>query len=109
VASLAAAALVVPAEAASKPALLAQAKAGMQREDVTAEAHHTIPFKPGTKFTIACGFRGQDILCTEHVGPEQCVKGKPWILVSDLFAVIKGRVGESVTVGLSVTSDYCKT
>jgi hypothetical protein len=106
-ASLAAAALVATAEAATKPALIAQAKAGMQRSDVTAEAHHTIPFKSGTKFTIACGFQGQNILCTEHAGPERCIKGRPWVLISDLFPVIKGRVGESLTYGLLVTSNYC--
>jgi hypothetical protein len=108
-ASLAAAALVAPAQATTKPALIAQAKAGMQRSNVTAEAHHAIPFKSGTKFTIACGFRGQNILCTEHAGPERCIKGRPWVLISDLFPVIHGRVGESLTYGLlTVTSNYCK-
>jgi hypothetical protein len=108
-ASLAAAALAVPAEAATKPALIAQAVAGVQRTDVIEEAHHTIPFKSGTKFTITCGFQGENILCNEHAGPEQCVKGRPWILLSDLFPVIKGRVGESLTFGLTVTSHYCQS
>ena len=108
-ACLAAAAVVAPAEAAATPTLIAQAKAGMQREDVTAEAHHTIPFKSGTKFTIACAFRRQDLLCTEHAGPERCINGRPWILLSDLFPVIKGRVGQSLTFGLTVTSNYCRS
>jgi hypothetical protein len=108
-ACLAAAAFVAPAGAAATPTLIAQAKAGMQREDVTAEAHHTIPFKSGTKFTIACGFHGRNVLlCTEHAGPEQCINGRPWVLLSDLFPVIKGRVGRSLTFGLTVTSNYCR-
>jgi len=107
-ASLAAAAFVVPAEAATKPALLAEAKAGVQKTDVIEEKNHTIPFKSGTKFMITCGFQGENILCTEHAGPEQCVKGRPWILLSDLFPVIKGRVGESLTFGVTVTTNYCK-
>jgi hypothetical protein len=108
-AGLAAAAVVAPAVAAAKPTLIAQAAAGMQREDVAAEAHHTIPFKSGTRFTIACGFRGQNILCTEHAGPTRCIKGRPWIMLSDLFPVINGRVGLSLTFGLTVTSNYCKS
>lgn len=81
----------------------------MQRETVAAEKHHTIPFKSGTKFTVNCALKGSTaILCSEHAGPEKCVNGKPWILVSDLFAVIKGKVGQSITVGLSVTSVSCK-
>ena len=108
-AGLVAAAVVAPAEAATTPTLLAQAKAGMQREDATAEAHHTIPFKSGTKFTIACAFQRQDILCTEHAGPERCINGRPWVLLSDLFAVIKARVGQSLTFGLTVTSNYCRS
>jgi hypothetical protein len=106
-ATIAAAALVTPAQAASKAALLAQAKAGMVREDASAEKHHTIPFKAGTKFTISCRFQGVNILCTEHSGPEQCVKGKPWILLSDLFPVINGKVGESLTYDLTWTAHYC--
>jgi hypothetical protein len=106
-AALAAAALTTSAEATSNSALFAQAKAGMQREDAAAEKHHTIPFKSGTKFTINCGFKGVNILCTEHAGPEKCVKGKPWILLSDLFPVIKGRVGESLTYDLTWTAHYC--
>ena len=108
-AGLVAAAVVAPAEAATTPTLIAQAKAGMQREDATAEAHHTIPFKSGTKFTIACAFQRQDILCTEHAGPERCINGRPWVLLSDLFAVIKARVGQSLTFGLTVTSNYCRS
>jgi hypothetical protein len=109
-ACLAAAAVVAPAEAATTPTLIAQAKAGMQREDATAEAHHTIPFKSGTKFTIGCGFHGQNVvLCTEHAGPERCINGRPWVLLSDLFPVIKGRVGQSLTFGLTVTSNYCRS
>ncbi len=106
--SLSAAALVVPAAAATKSALLAQAAAGVQKTNVLEEARHLIPFKSGTKFTITCAFQGDDIRCTEHAGPEQCVKGKPWILLSDLFPVIHGRVGESLTFGLTVTTNYCK-
>jgi hypothetical protein len=106
-ASLAAATLVSPAAAATKPVLLAQAKAGVQQTNTIEEKHHTIPFKSGTKFTISCAFQGDDILCTEHTGPEQCVKGRPWSLLSDVFPVIKGRVGESLTFGLTVTTHYC--
>jgi hypothetical protein len=105
---LAATALVAPAGATTKPALLAEAVAGMQQTNALEETRKTIPFKPGTKFTITCAFQNKaDIRCNEHAGPEQCSKGKPWDLLSDVFPVIHGRVGKSLTLGLVVTSTYC--
>lgn len=107
-AGVATAAFLTPAFAASKPALLAKAKVAMRQTNAQEEAKHLIPFKPGTNFTVTCGYRGVNILCTEHTGPERCVKGKPWILLSDLFPVIHGRLGESLTYGLTPTSNYCR-
>jgi hypothetical protein len=105
--TLATAACVVPATAGASPSLLAQAKTAMQQTNTQEETHHLIPFKRGTKFTITCATRGTNILCSEHSGPEKCVKGKPWILLSDLFPVIKGRLGQSLTYGLTRSDEYC--
>ena len=105
--SPAAFAFVSPAAAATKASLFAQAVAAMHQTDATEEAHNTIPFKRGTKFTVACAVRGTNVLCTEHSGPERCVSSKPWILLTDVFPIIKGRLGESLTYGLSWTYLYC--
>jgi hypothetical protein len=106
-AALAAAALIAPASAAAKPSLIAQAKTAMQRENAVEESHHEIPFKRGTKFTIACGVKGQDILCQEHAGPEQCVNGRPWVRLSGIFPIIGDRIGSSLTIALVQTDEYC--
>jgi hypothetical protein len=108
VAILAAAALVAPAAAGAKPSLLAQAKAAVRQTNAQEETHHLIPFKRNTKFTITCRYQGTNVLCMEHAGPERCVNGKPWISLSDLFPIIKGRLGESLTYGLTLTTVYCK-
>lgn len=110
VALLAVATVIAPAQAASKHALLAQATVRMQKENASAEAHREIPFKPGAKFEITCEVRfGVDVLCTEHVGPETCVKGRPWVLITDLFPIIHGRIGQSLNERLSPTLNYCKS
>jgi hypothetical protein len=110
VAVLTMAAVVTPAQAASKQKLVAQAKVTMQKENAAAEKRHQIPFKPGTKFTITCAIRyGVDILCSEHVGAEKCVKGQPWVLITDLFPILHGRLGESLNERLSPTLNYCKS
>jgi hypothetical protein len=114
-ASLAAATFVAPAafpfvyqaEAATTATLLAQAKVAVQQTDAVEEAHRTIPFKKGTSFTIACGVRGTNVLCTEHSGPERCVNDKPWIMLTDEFPILKGKLGESLTFGLRWTYIYC--
>ncbi len=103
----AAAVFVSPAAAATNSSLLVQAKAAVLQTDATEEAHKTIPFKRGTKFTVACGVRGTNVLCTEHSGPERCVNNHPWIQLTDVFPIIKGRLGESLTYGLSWTYLYC--
>jgi hypothetical protein len=100
-------AFVSPAAAATNASLLAQAKVAMQQTDAIEEAHRTIPFKKGTSFTIACGVRGTNVLCTEHSGPERCVNNKPWIMLTDEFPIIKGKLGESLTFGLTWTYIYC--
>ena len=106
--SPAASAFVSPAAAATKASILAQAAAAVKQTDATEEAHKTIPFKRGTNFAIACGVRSADeVLCTEHSGPERCVNSKPWILLSDEFPIIKGKLGESLTYGLTWTYIYC--
>jgi hypothetical protein len=106
-ATLAAAALVTPAAAATRPSVIAQAKTAVQRQDAVDEAHHVIPFKRGTKFTIACAIRAQIVVCNEHAGPERCTNGQPWILLSDSFPIIRGTVGRSLTFGLIMTKEYC--
>jgi len=100
-------AFVSPAAAATSQSLLVQAKAAVQQTDATEEAHKTIPFKRGTNFTITCGVRGTNVLCTEHSGPERCVNNKPWIMLTDEFPIIKGKLGESLTYGLTWTYIYC--
>ena len=101
-------AFVSPAAAATKSSLLAQGKAAMLQTNATEESHHTIPFKRGTNFTIACALQGTNVvLCREHSGPERCVGSRPWILLTDLFPIIHGRLGESLTAGLTWTYDYC--
>ena len=107
-ASLTTVALVAPATAAAKESLLSQAKASMAVETASDESHHIIPFRAGTKFTVSCGFRGVNIACSEHTGAEKCVGGRPWYLLSDIFPVIDGKVGESLAYGLTVTSNYCR-
>jgi hypothetical protein len=107
-AGLTAFALVAPATAAAGPSLIAQARTNMQRETAFDEAHHILSFKRGTKFMIACSVRGQNVLCTEHTGSERCVGGRPWLLLSDIFPIIHGRVGQSLAFGLTITSNYCR-
>jgi len=107
-ASLAVIALAAPAAAQAVPSLLNQGKTAMQQANAQEEKQHLIPFKAGTKFTITCKHQGTNILCSEHAGQERCVKGRPWLLLSDLFPVIKGRIGQSLTYGLLRTSVYCK-
>jgi hypothetical protein len=98
-------ALAVPATAGatSKAKLISEAKLSMR-----VEKDHIISFAPGAKFVVGCSVTGARILCTEHTGPEACVKSKYWTKLSDLFPIIKGRVGESLAYGLTITDVYCK-
>jgi hypothetical protein len=102
--------LVIPVAATARPSLVAQARAAVQKANATEEAQHTIPFKRGTNFTIACSLRDQNhnVLCKEHAGSEACIKNQPWILLSDDFPIINGRLGSSTTIGLDSTYTYCK-
>jgi hypothetical protein len=106
-ATVAAVALVAPAVAAAQPSLIAQAQAAMQRKDAVEEAYGAIPFKLGTKFTIACTVRGLFVACDEHAGPERCSNGSPWILLSDSFPIIGRTIGRPMSFALIVTSEYC--
>jgi hypothetical protein len=108
-ACIAMAAFTAPATATSKQTLIGQAKVIMGKETAADEAHHIIPYKAGTKFVVACAF-GPDgnIHCNEHAGPERCVKGRPWITLSDIFPVIDGSVGQSLAYGLVPTDNYCR-
>jgi hypothetical protein len=105
---VAAAALFAPATAGAKTSLIAQATAKMHSANAAEEKLGIIPFKSGTKFTISCASFGANIKCTEHSGPEQCVKGRPWVLLTDIFPVIDNKVGQSVSYGLVFTSNYCR-
>jgi hypothetical protein len=107
-AGVVAALLLVPATAVAKLSLIAQAQRNVRVETASDEAHGIIPFKRGTKFTIKCAFDGKNILCREHSGPERCIDGRPWILLSDIFPIIHGRVGESLNYGLVPTDNYCR-
>jgi hypothetical protein len=107
--SIAAVVFAAPAGATSKPKLIAQAKMIMHKETASDEADRIIPYKVGTKFVVACKF-GPDgnIHCNEHTGQERCVKGRPWLTLSDIFPVIDGRVGGSLAYGLVATDNYCR-
>jgi hypothetical protein len=107
VAALTVAALVAPTAATAQSSLIAQAKAAMQRKDAVEEAYGAIPFKMGTKFTIACTDRGQFVVCNEHAGPERCTNGDPWLLLSDSFRIIGDTIGPSMSFRLIQTDEYC--
>ena len=109
-ASCAALALLVPAVAiaTSRSKLISEAKLSMRVETKSFEAHHLIPYKQSTTFVIHCQtVTGGHILCREHHGPARCVNGKPWTQFSDIFPVIKGRVGDSLDGGPIASSVYC--
>lgn len=107
-ACIAAVAFAAPAGATSKQTLIAQAKVIMRKETAFDELHHIIPYKASTKFVVTCAFGADgNIHCSEHTGPERCVNGRPWILLSDIFPVIDGRVGASLAYGLVPTDNYC--
>jgi hypothetical protein len=109
--SFASIAALVPAAATatSKSKLISEAKASMAAETKAEEKDRIIPYKQSAVFTVNCSVSRGHVLCREHVGPKRCVNGKPWMELSDIFPVIKGRVGLSLTDGaLVVTSVYCK-
>ena len=108
--SFASIAALVPAAATanSNAKLISEGKLAMRVETKQEEKEHLIPFKQSAVFIIGCKVHGNRVLCSEHSGPEKCVKGKPWMDISDLFPVIKGRIGESLNFGLTVTSIYCR-
>jgi hypothetical protein len=108
--SFASIAALVPAAAtaSSNAKLISEGKLAMRVETKQEEKQHLIPFKQSAVFVVGCKVNGDRVLCTEHSGPEKCVKGKPWTNISDLFPVIKGRIGESLNFGLTVTNIYCK-
>lgn len=108
--SFAAIAFVVPAAATatSKSKLISEAKYSMHVETRTEEKQHLVPFNKSAVFTVGCKVTGDRVLCSEHSGPQTCVKGsKPVTELSDIFPVIKGKVGESLNFGLTVSSVYC--
>jgi hypothetical protein len=108
-ASFAAIALLLPAAATatSKSKLISEAKLSMRVETKSYETNHLIPYSQSATFIVNCAITGNRILCREHHGPEQCVNGKPWTQLSDIFPVIKGRVGLSLDGGLTTSSVYC--
>ena len=109
-ASFAAIALLLPAAATatSKSKLISEAKLSMRVETKSFETDHLIPYKRSTTFIINCSrITGSRIICREHHGPKRCVNGKPWTQLSDIFPVIKGRVGLSLDGGPSLSSVYC--
>jgi hypothetical protein len=109
-ASFAAIALLLPAAATatSKSKLISEAKVSMRVETKGDETDHLISYKQSATFIVNCRVTGNRVLCREHHGPERCVNGKPWTQLSDIFPVIKGRVGLSLDGGLIISSVYCK-
>jgi hypothetical protein len=110
-ASFAAIALLVPAvaTATSKSKLISEAKQSMRIETKNEEKQHLVPFKTSAVFALSCKVNGDRVLCSEHSGSQKCVSGsKPATELSDIFPVIKGRVGLSLDFGLTVSSVYCK-
>jgi hypothetical protein len=109
-ASCAALTLLVPAvaTATSKSKLISEAKLSMRVETKSYEKHHLIPYKQSTTFIVNCTLlTGSRVRCREHHGPARCVNGKPWTQLSDIFPVIKGRVGLSLEGGPTTSSVYC--
>jgi hypothetical protein len=108
-ASFAAIALLLPAAATatSKSKLISEAKLSMRVETKSYETNHLIPYSQSAVFIVDCAITGSRILCREHDGPERCVNGKPWSQLSDIFPIIKGRVGLSLDGGLTTSSVYC--
>jgi hypothetical protein len=110
VASFAALALLVPgaAMATSKSKLISEAKLSMRVETKSFEARHLIPYSGSTTFIVNCTtIAGSRIRCREHHGPARCVNSKPWTELTDIFPVIKGRVGVSLDGGPITSSVYC--
>jgi hypothetical protein len=110
-ASFAAVALLVPAAATatSKSKLISEAKHSMHVETQIEEKQHLVPFSKSAVFAVSCKVSGDRVLCSEHSGSQKCVSSsKPVTELSDIFPVIKGRVGLSLDFGLTVSSVYCK-
>jgi hypothetical protein len=107
--SFASIAALVPAAATatSNAKLISEAKVSMRLETKAEEKHHLIPYRQSTAFTISCSKDLDHIRCTEHTGPASCVKGKRLTKLTDIYAVIKGRVGVSLIGGLIVSTVYC--
>jgi hypothetical protein len=107
--SLASIAALAPAAATatSNAKLFDQAKAAMKVETRAEEKLHIIPYKRSAVFTISCSRTLDRIRCREHTGPARCAKGKPLTELTDIYPIIKGRVGLSLFGALVVSSAYC--
>ena len=102
-------AALVPAAATatSRAKLISEAKLSMRVETKQEEKQHLIPYGKSAVFVVSCKVNGDRVLCDEHTGAEKCVNHKAWTEISDIFPVIKGRVGESLNFGLTISKVYC--
>jgi hypothetical protein len=107
--SFAAIAAVAPvaATATSNAKLFAEAKASMRIETRAEEKLHIIPYKRSAVFAVSCSRTLDRIKCREHTGPAKCAKHKPLTQLTDIYPIIKGRVGYSLFGSLVVSIVYC--
>ncbi len=95
------------ATATSNAKLFTEAKAYMRVETKAEEKQHIIPYKQSTVFAISCSRTLDRIKCREHTGPTKCAKHKPLTQLTDIYPIIKGRVGLSLFGSLVVSIVYC--
>lgn len=95
------------ATATTNAKLFTEAKAAMKIETRAEEKLHIIPYKQSAVFTVSCSRSRDHITCREHTGPTKCARRKPLTVLSDIFPIIKGRVGLSLLGALVVSSVYC--
>jgi hypothetical protein len=97
----------VAANANSNAKLFAEAKASMNTETKAEEKLHIIHYKKSAVFTVSCSRLENRIKCEEHTGPARCAKHKPLTELTDIYPIIKGRVGVSLFGALVVSFVYC--
>lgn len=97
----------VAADANSNAKLFAEAKASMNAETKVEEKLHIIRYKKSAVFKVSCSRLQDRIKCEEHTGPTRCARHKPLTELTDIYPIIKGRVGVSLFGALVVSVVYC--